>query len=182
MPDLARMRTERYRRLQDQLDAQGVDGLVLLGSSAVAYATGAAEPAQDGDRAALFRTVAVVAKGDSAPHVYTHYDDGLPDDLARRSSARAAVPGYRRRHRTVRRRSLADHFAPGARIGIDHQTHPILRHCRISTGSTRPTWSARPSSPRHRTRWPVSVTRNCSTNSRWSTRARSCGPASARST
>ena len=72
MPDLARMRRERFARLQDQLDAQGVDGLVLLGSSSVAYATGAAEPGQDGDRAALFRTVAVVVKGDSAPHLYTH--------------------------------------------------------------------------------------------------------------
>ena len=30
LPDLARMRNERFQRLQDQLDAQGVDGLVLL--------------------------------------------------------------------------------------------------------------------------------------------------------
>ena len=72
------MRGERFRRLQDQLDAQGVDGLVLLGSSSVAYATGAAEPAQDGDRAALFRAVSVVVKGDTAPHLYTSYVDGVP--------------------------------------------------------------------------------------------------------
>ena len=38
MPDLARMRRERFERLQEQLDAQGIDGLVLLGSSSVAYA------------------------------------------------------------------------------------------------------------------------------------------------
>ena len=62
------MRRERFERLQAQLEAQGIDGLVLLGSSSVAYATGAAAPAQDGDRAALFRPVAVVVKGDSAPH------------------------------------------------------------------------------------------------------------------
>ena len=46
MPDIARMRRERFARLQDQLDAQGVDGLVLLGSSSVAYATGAASRAR----------------------------------------------------------------------------------------------------------------------------------------
>jgi len=107
------MRTERYRRLQDQLDAQGVDGLVLLGSSAVAYATGAAEPAQDGDRAALFRTVAVVAKGDSAPHVYTHYDDGLPDDLPDDHRHASLFPdiddGIGQFVEAV-----ADHFEPGA--------------------------------------------------------------------
>ena len=126
MPDLARMRAERYRRLQDQLDAQGVDGLVLLGSSAVAYATGAGEPAQDGDRAALFRTVAVVAKGDSAPHVYTHYDDGLPDDLPDDHRHAPLFPDIDDGIEQFVK-ALADHFAPGARIGIDHQTHPVLR-------------------------------------------------------
>ena len=75
------MRAERFDRLQLQLEAQGVDGLVLLGSSSVAYATGAAAPAQDGDRAALFRPVAVVVKGDTAPHLYTLYVDGAPPDL-----------------------------------------------------------------------------------------------------
>ena len=55
LPDLRRMRSERFERLQHQLEARDVDGLVLLGSSSVAYATGAAAPAQDGDRAALDR-------------------------------------------------------------------------------------------------------------------------------
>jgi Xaa-Pro aminopeptidase len=125
MPDLPRMRRERFERLQHQLETQGVDGLVALGSSAVAYATGAAAPAQDGDRAALFRPVAVVVKGDSAPHLYTLYADGapaeLPDDhlhgpvfpdLADGIDAFAAA--------------LADHFASGARVGVDHQTHAML--------------------------------------------------------
>jgi Xaa-Pro dipeptidase len=69
LPDLPRMRRERFERLEHQLEAQGADGLVLLGPSSVAYATGAAALAQDGDRAALFRPVAVVVKGDSAPHL-----------------------------------------------------------------------------------------------------------------
>jgi hypothetical protein len=45
LPDLARMRRERFGRLQDQLEASGLDGLVLLGSSSVTYATRAAMPA-----------------------------------------------------------------------------------------------------------------------------------------
>src|SRR5689334_6858627 len=75
------MRRERFERLQRQLETQGVDGLVLLGSSSVGYATGAAAPAQDGDRAALFRQVAVVVKGDSAPYLYTPFADGAPAEF-----------------------------------------------------------------------------------------------------
>ncbi|MGV7852829.1 M24 family metallopeptidase, partial [Mycobacterium kansasii] len=62
-PDLARMRRQRYARLQAEIAAGGLDGLVLLGSSAVTYATGAAMPAVAGDRAALFRALAVVVAG-----------------------------------------------------------------------------------------------------------------------
>jgi len=120
------MRIERFARLQDQLDAQGVDGLVLLGSSSVAYATGAAEPAQDGDRAALFRSVAVVVKGDTAPHLYTPYVDGVPDDLPGDHLHRPLFPDLDDGIEQFAR-ALADHFGQGTRIGIDHQTHPILR-------------------------------------------------------
>ena len=81
LPDLVRMRRERFDRLQEQLSVGGLDGLVLLGSSAVTYATGAAMPAQDGDRAALFRAVAVVVAGESAPHLYTLFADGAPTEL-----------------------------------------------------------------------------------------------------
>ena len=126
MPDIARMRRERFARLQEQLDAQGVDGLVLLGSSSVAYATGAAEPGQDGDRAALFRTVAVVVKGDSAPHLYTMYDDGVPDDLPDDHVHGPLFPDLDDGIELFAA-AIADHFAPGARIGIDHQTHAVLR-------------------------------------------------------
>ncbi len=126
MPDIPRMRRERFARLQEQLDAQGVDGLVLLGSSSVVYATGAAEPGQDGDRAALFRTVAVVVKGDSAPHLYTIYRDGVPDDLPEDHVHGPLFPDLDDGIELFAT-AIADHFQPGARIGIDHQTHPVLR-------------------------------------------------------
>jgi Xaa-Pro aminopeptidase len=126
LPDLARMRRERFQRLQDQLEAQGVDGLVLLGSSSVAYATGAAVPAADGDRAALFRPVAVVVKGDSAPHLYTPYVDGVPNDLPGDHLHGPLFPDLDDGI-DVFANALADHFGAGARVGIDDQTHAMLR-------------------------------------------------------
>ena len=126
MPDLPRMRTERFERLQYQLEEQGVDGLVLLGSSSVAYATGAAAPAQDGDRAALFRTVAIVVKGDSAPHLYTLYADGAPAGLPGDHLHGPLFPDLDDGIEAFAA-ALADHFRSGASIGVDDQTHAMLR-------------------------------------------------------
>lgn len=120
------MRTERFARLQQQLETQGVDGLVLLGSSSVAYATGAAVPAQDGDRAALFRPVAVVVKGDSAPHLYTLYVDGAPEDLPDDHLHGPVFPDLDDGIDSFAK-ALADHFPSGARVGVDDQTHAMLR-------------------------------------------------------
>jgi Xaa-Pro dipeptidase len=120
------MRRERFERLQLQLDAQGVDGLVLLGSSSVAYATGAAAPAQDGDRAALFRPVAVVVKGEEAPHLYTLYVDGVPSDLPDDHLHEPLFPDLDDGIELFAK-ALAGHFPSGARVGVDDQTHPMLR-------------------------------------------------------
>ena len=154
MPDLARMRSERSLRLQDQLDAQGVDGLVLLGSSSVAYATGAALPAQDGDHAALFRPVAVVVKGDSAPHLYTRARRRDARRTARRSPATARCSPTSTTASDVFADALTRHFSAG---GPHRRRRPDPRHAArpagLSTGSTRrPCW-ARPSSSRPPTRW-----------------------------
>jgi Xaa-Pro aminopeptidase len=121
------MRADRFRRLQDQLDARGVDGLVLLGSSSVAYATGASVPAQDGDHAALFRPAAVVVRGDSAPHLYTLYTDGAPQDLPEDHLHGPLFPDLDDGIDQFAN-ALADHFPAGGRIGIDDQTHPMLRN------------------------------------------------------
>lgn len=120
------MRTERFQRLQEQLEAQGVDGLVLLGSSSVAYATGAAVPAQDGDHAALFRPVAVVVRGDAAPHLYTLYTDGVPADLPEHHLHGPLFPDLDD-GMDVFATALRDRFDAGARVGIDDQTQPMLR-------------------------------------------------------
>ncbi|ARG58575.1 peptidase [Mycobacterium kansasii] len=122
-PDLARMRRQRYARLQAELAVGGLDGLVLLGSSAVTYATGAAMPAVAGDRAALFRAVAVVAAVESAPHLYTVFDDGVPPEVQLHGplfpDLDDAMAGLAA--------ALGEHFVPGARVGVDHLSHPMLR-------------------------------------------------------
>jgi Xaa-Pro dipeptidase len=129
MPDLALMRRQRFQKLQDQLEAQGVDGLVLLGSSSVAYATGANEPAQGGDHAALFRPVAVVVKGDSAPHLYTVHADGAPADLPEDHLHPPLFPDIDDGMEQFAG-ALAEHFSPGAHVGIDDQSHAMLRGLR----------------------------------------------------
>lgn len=120
------MRADRFRRLQEQLEAQGVDGLVLLGSSSVAYATGAAVPAQDGDQAALFRPVAVVVRGEAAPHLYTLYTDGVPADLPEHHLHGPLFPDLDD-GMDLFAAALRNHFEAGARVGIDDQTQPMLR-------------------------------------------------------
>ncbi|MCU1374659.1 MAG: Xaa-Pro aminopeptidase, partial [Actinomycetia bacterium] len=70
-PDLARMRRARHDRLQAQHEAGDLDGLLLLGTSNVTYATGAVAPGVDGSRARLLRPVALVVRGEPTPHLFT---------------------------------------------------------------------------------------------------------------
>ena len=79
--DLARMRSERFAKLLAEMERQDVDGLVLFGSGAVSYATGALTPGSDSSRALLGGPVAVVAPGYPAPHLLTDYPEGVPGDL-----------------------------------------------------------------------------------------------------
>jgi Xaa-Pro dipeptidase len=126
-PDLARMRKERHARLQAQLEEQGMDGLVLLGSSAVSYATGALAPGDDSGRAGLFRPVAVVVRGAEAPHLFTPFWDGVPPELPEDHLHGPLFPDLDDgiEHLT---QALGELFAPGARLGVDDQPHPVLRN------------------------------------------------------
>jgi len=124
--DLARMRAERHAKLQEQLVARGLDGLVLLGTSAVAYATGAEAPGCDSSRAALLRTVAIVVTGASHPHLFTPYPEGAPPELPADHVHPGAVPDL-----DDGAAQLAEHvrqlLGPTARIGIDEVPHPLAR-------------------------------------------------------
>ncbi len=180
-PDLRRMRAERHARLQEELARQDLDGLVLLGSTAVSYAAGLAVPAEDSGRSGIFRPVVVVAKGERAPHVYTMARDGLP-------------PSFRRTTPT-------DRFSPTSRTGRTSWSGP----CRITfppargwPSTTRPTrccddwertrgatggrrWPRR-SCARPPTRSPASEKRSASRSSPWSTPGERFGPECDRAT
>jgi Xaa-Pro dipeptidase len=125
-PDMVRLRAERFAKLQSQLETQGIDGLVLLGSGGVAYATGADAPGEDSGRAGLFRPVAIVVRGERAPHIYTPYWDGVPSELPADHVHGPLFPDLDDGI-TAFAEALHGHFPAGARLGVDEQTHPMLR-------------------------------------------------------
>jgi Xaa-Pro aminopeptidase len=125
-PDMVRLRADRHARIQAQLESQDIEGLVLLGSGNVAYATGADSPGEDSGRAGLFRPVAIVVRGESQPHLYTAYWDGVPAELPADHVHGPLFPdlddGISHFAEALHR-----HVGLGALIGVDEQTHPMLR-------------------------------------------------------
>lgn len=126
IPDLGRMRRERHARLQAELERQGLDGLVLLGPSAVSYATGAVAPGSDSGRAMLFRPVAVVVRGEPEPILFTPYPDGVPPDHPADRVRGGVFPDLDESAEDLAR-WLAAIFPAGARLGIDEWTHALHR-------------------------------------------------------
>jgi Xaa-Pro aminopeptidase len=124
--DRARMRAERHAKLQHQLVAQGLDGLLLLGTSAVAYATGAAAPGCDSSRAALLRTVAVVVAGEEQPHLFTAFPEGAPPELPPDHVHPVAVPDLEDGAAALAA-ELRKLFAGDAVLGCDEVPHPLAR-------------------------------------------------------
>jgi Xaa-Pro aminopeptidase len=122
-PDLARMRRERMARLQEQLSAQGLAGLVLLQPSAVAYASGAHFPAGDSGRAALFRPVVIVVAGDDTPHLYTLYPEGAPPELPTDHLHGPAFPDVAFGASVLA--SAVAELLPQGSVGFDEVPHPL---------------------------------------------------------
>jgi len=78
--DVARMRRDRLARLQAEMEAQGVDGLVLSGQGNVHYATGAATLTSEIGRAIHEPVIALVTR-DGLPYLCTPYPEGAPPEL-----------------------------------------------------------------------------------------------------
>ncbi len=72
MFDLGRMAAERLGRLRDQMQAQGVDGAVLLHGPHVTYATGHVPEAVDASHANHRRAVAIVGAADGPARLHAH--------------------------------------------------------------------------------------------------------------
>jgi Xaa-Pro aminopeptidase len=114
------MHRERHAKLQAQMDSAGLDGLVLLGTSSVSYATGALTPGTDASRALIARPVAVIVRGQDQPYLLTPYPEGASFGLVEgpvwpdlEDGAPALVE------------FLAGVFPPGLRLGFDELTHPL---------------------------------------------------------
>ena len=71
-PDLRRMGTERLARMRQQMQAQGVDGAVLLQGPNVSYATGYVPEAVDASHANFRRAVAIVSAADEPARLHAH--------------------------------------------------------------------------------------------------------------
>jgi len=117
--DLARMRRERQAKLVEQMTAQGVDALVLLGQANVAYASGVRVPAADQARAIHRRAVAIVTADGAPAHVWTWFADGVPDELP----ADHVHPGLSLEW-DESARQLLDALPPG-NVAIDEFTMPL---------------------------------------------------------
>jgi Xaa-Pro dipeptidase len=126
VPDLARMRRERHGRLQAAMAEEGLDALVLLGSSAVAYATGAVAPGTDSGRAVLMRPVAVVVRGAPAAHLFTPYPDGAPDELPADHLHGPLHPELDEGAQALLA-AVAELAPPGATLAFDELTHALGR-------------------------------------------------------
>jgi Xaa-Pro aminopeptidase len=75
-PDLTRMRRESGARLRSAMAERGVDALILLGNSAVVYATGTSWPLGDAGLSYVERPVAVVVAEDEWPHLFLPFREG----------------------------------------------------------------------------------------------------------
>jgi Xaa-Pro dipeptidase len=124
--NLARMRAERFAKLLGEMARQGVDGLVLLGSGAVSYASGAIFPGSDSTRSLLGGPVAVVAPGYPAPHLFTTCPEGAPGELQSELIHPGIWPDLGE-GAAVLVRGLSNLFPAGARLAFDDIPHPLRR-------------------------------------------------------
>lgn len=124
--DRQRMRRERHAKLQAQLVAHHLDALLLLGTSAVSYSTGASAPANDAARACLARPVALLVAGEPAPYLCTPYPEGAPAELPEAHLSGATYPDLDD-GAALLARWCRDRLPAGARVGVDEVTHPLDR-------------------------------------------------------
>ena len=124
-PDLARMRHERVAKLRAQMDQDGVDALLLLGTSNVSYATGALAPGADGSRALIARPVALLTA--QTLEIFSPYPDGIPEDRPGGSVHEAVFPEFDE-GAALLAAAIAEHVPAGSRVAADELTHSLRPH------------------------------------------------------
>ncbi|MGW6421451.1 M24 family metallopeptidase [Nocardia sp. NPDC055053] len=128
VPDRARMRRETGARLRVAMAARGVDALVLLNNTNVAYATGANWPLGDAGLSHVERPVAVVVAGDPWPHLFLPFREGASDE-AELPADHLHGPVYLEFDEGVDSfgRVLADLVPAGATVAVDECTGAMRR-------------------------------------------------------
>src|SRR3954466_2849664 len=120
--DRARLRRERFAKLQAGMREQALDALLLLGTGNVIYASGAQNVLADNNRRYHDRIIVLVVAGDDQPHLFTSYADGLPPDLAP-DHAHAALYAETEAGVAQMADRVREHSGgAAARIGIDDYT------------------------------------------------------------
>lgn len=123
--DLGRMRRARFQRLCDALVAADLPAAVLLGTSALEYATGFPTRSVDASHATHHRTVGLVVCGQSAPVLFTP----VPE-LAAEAAPEASVQGPLDLDTEPGARAflglLADLGVHGSRVGFDQMTAALF--------------------------------------------------------
>lgn len=137
--DLGRMHRDRGERIRSIMAEQGLDALVLLGNTNVAYATGAVWPFADSGRANVEQPVAVVLAGEAWPHLFSPVrgDERLVAELP---ADHRHGPVYLDFDEGVERfaAQLADLVPAGGVIAIDEWTHAMRRERRVLFAADAP--------------------------------------------
>ena len=124
VPDLAGLRRDRSVRLRDEMARRDVDALLVLGTSAVHYATGAALPSVDAGRATVLRPVALVLVDDPHPHLFTPYPDGAADRLPEDHVHPPLFVDFDEAVDDIRS-VLGGYVEDDMRLAADERTHPL---------------------------------------------------------
>lgn len=127
-PDFTRLRRETGNRLRSAMAERGVDAMILLGNSAVVYATGASWPLGDAGLSYVERPVAVVLADDEWPHLFLPFREGAAHE-SELPADHLHGPLYLEFDEGVSNfaAQLADMVSPGAVIAVDELTGAMSR-------------------------------------------------------
>src|SRR6516225_6588536 len=127
-PDLTRMRRETGARLRSEMADRGVDAMILLGNSAVGYATGTSWPLGDAGLSYVERPVAVVVADDEWPHLFLPFREGAAHE-SELPADHLHGPVYLEFDEGVAdfARMLVDLIPAGATIAVDEFTGAMSR-------------------------------------------------------
>jgi Xaa-Pro dipeptidase len=132
IPDLTRMRRETGARLRSAMAERGVDAMILLGNSAVVYATGTSWPLGDAGLSYVERPVAMVLANDEWPHLFLPFREGAAQE-SELPADHLHGPVYLEFDEGVSNfaRQLADLIPAGAVIAVDECTGAMSRAAKL---------------------------------------------------